>query len=150
MSIYEAYYRVFKTSWGILIGFRGEFLEMPDSSLLSNATQINDTLFFSWDIPEENLLPYKNRFLIENGIRWVANEIPSDKTLLINLKSLDVNFCNFQIEGLFFGIAYWICSYYNIQVPLHEVKYDSQLNKYLFSLNDKDKNWEKVLNNIAE
>ena len=103
INSFENYYKLFKTSWGILIGLKGDFIEKPELNLVDSVTQIRNNLYFDLNIPEKNLFIHSNRTLLENGIRWVADNLPSDKRILIKLNQIDMNFSNFQLEGFFFN-----------------------------------------------
>ena len=53
MSYLETYYRLFKASWGILIGCKGDFIEDPDTELLADSTKIVDGIYFELNISEK-------------------------------------------------------------------------------------------------
>jgi len=116
MENYESYFRLFKTSWGILIGFSGNIKEdIIDADV--NLIKINHSLTLKLNIPEQNKYIHSNKTLIENGILWVYDNIPNKKNIIVEINQIDLNFCNFQLEGLFFGVANWLCNYYNINMP---------------------------------
>lgn len=129
---YESYYRLFESSWGILIGYSGKIIEANSSSTSDDLIKINSSIFLQLDIPSENKYIKDNLQMIVNGIKWVSSFFTNKSPLIIVINKIDLNFCNFQIEGLFFGIANWICNYLNKPLPTFYYKYDNINNKYLF------------------
>jgi hypothetical protein len=144
MQDYESYYRLFKTSWGILIGFAGN-IRKDLGNKETNLIKINDFLYLKLNIPNQNKFIHDNRYLLENGILWVANILPDKTHVIIEINKIDLNFCNFQIEGLFFGMSNWLCSYYNIDIPNYYSKYDKNTNSYLFWFDVDDEKSVKLL-----
>ena len=47
MEGYESYFKLFKSSWGILIGFRGEIVEKPEKFAMNNLIEILFSVYFS-------------------------------------------------------------------------------------------------------
>ncbi|MDA6070852.1 hypothetical protein NJT12_14635 [Flavobacterium sp. AC] len=145
MGDYESYFRLFKSSWGILIGFKGEILEMSEEFEMNDLIKINDFLYLQLNISNENKYIHNNKTKLENGIQWVSEIFPKQKKVLIKINEIDLNFCNFQIEGLFFGIASWICNYYKVEMPNYHSTFDKDSNKYLFSFDENDEISKKLL-----
>jgi hypothetical protein len=138
MKDYESYFKLFQSSWGILVGFVGTVIE--DSQVIEdNLIEINSCLFLRLNIPIQNKYIHDNKSIIENGILWISDIIPNTGgKKIIEINMIDLNFCNFQIEGLFFGIANWICNYYQITMPNYHSKYDRIQNKYMFWFAEND------------
>jgi hypothetical protein len=137
MKDYESYFRLFQSSWGILIGFVGNIME-KSLEIEDNLIEINSYLSLRLNIPSQNKYIHDNKSIIQNGILWVSDIIPNKEKKIIEINIIDLNFCNFQIEGLFFGIANWICTYYQISMPNYYSKYDKIQNKYIFWFAEND------------
>lgn len=137
MKNYESYFRLFQSSWGILIGFTGNIIE-NNIDLEDGLIEIDNYLSLRLNIPNQYKYIYDNKSMLENGILWVSDIIPDKKKKIIEINMIDLNFCNFQIEGLFFGIANWICNYYQISMPNYFYKYDKVQNKYIFWFAEND------------
>ena len=138
MIYHEHFYKLFKTSWGILIGFKGQIGRLNDTEDFSKLIKISDSIFLKLTISEKNKFIHENINKIINGIIWAASQLHIDENILIVIDEIDLNFCNFQIEGLFFGIAEWLCSYYNLKIPPYMSTYNRDLNKYEFSFEKSD------------
>lgn len=140
MKNFESYFRLFKSSWGILIGIKGEILDFELPKEDKEIYHIVDDIYLEINIPLQNKYIHSNKIFIINGIKWVKNKLPRKK-ILLRINEIDLNFCNFQIEGLFFGAANWICKYYNEELPEFESRFDKKDNKYYFM----DDSLEKLL-----
>ncbi|MFH6995093.1 hypothetical protein [Flavobacterium sp. FlaQc-48] len=138
MENHNSCFRLFKSSWGILIEFTGKINDVTEEDLEAetNLTQINDSLFLKLNISKQNKFIYANKFYLENGLLWVSDSIPDKKITIIEIDKIEFDFLNFQIEGLFLGIASWICNYYQIPMPEYSCIYDRDHKKYLFYFND--------------
>lgn len=131
MINFESYFRLFKSSWGILIGIKGDIIDDEISFVEKNIYHIVDEIYLELNIPLQNKYVHENKTYLINGIKWVKNVFP-DKKILLRINEVDLNFCNFQVEGLFFGVANWICKYYNMELPEYECRFNNEENKYYF------------------
>ncbi|SHL02039.1 hypothetical protein SAMN05444484_10133 [Flavobacterium chilense] len=139
MENHKSCFRLFKSSWGILIEFAGKInnaTEDDDLKSEPNLIKINDSLFLKLNISEQNKFIHENTIYLENGLLWISDSIPDKKTKIIEIDNIEFDFLNFQIEGLFLGIASWICNYYQIPMPNYFCMYDSDHKKYLFWFDD--------------
>lgn len=143
MQDFESHFIVSKTSWRIYISFAGNIIEK--NSETADLIKINDFLFLKLNIPETNQYIHGNKLLIENGILWIADSIPDKSPKIIEIHTIDFNFMDFQIEGLFFGIAHWLSAYYNIEMPAYNVKYERHKRKYIFWFNEDHKEATNLL-----
>ena len=139
MAQFESFYAISKSSWGIRIGFTGEFINNPTDLLLTDSIKINHNVYLKLQLNNiESPYMIENRWRLENGVKWVESLIPEDIRILITLNSIDFNLCDFQPEGFFFGIADWICKFYNINMPVYYYSYDNKVRRYFFWFDDKD------------
>lgn len=145
MGNYESYFKLFKSSWGILIGFKGEILEVPEVFVMGDLIKINDFLYLQLNVSNDNKYIHNNKTKLENGIRWVSAYFPKQKSFLVKINEIDLNFSNFQIEGLFFGIASWVCNYYKAEMPNYHSTFDKDSNKYLFGFDENDEVSKELL-----
>ena len=138
MAYHESYLKLIKSSWGIVIGYKGEIISTDKENPDPDFEQLCDSVFLKLRLTLNHVYVEQIKILIENGIRWIAVVLPVNSNLYITVTEIDFNMCNFQIEGFFFGVANWLCNYFNIEMPQFSYFYDRKLNSYFFYFDEDD------------
>ncbi len=130
---YTYKYRVCFSSWGIAIDIEAKKAFRSDS--LPSYNIINDYLYveksLSWLSDTERYFLSKSTDLIEGSISECLN---SDHIVLI--QNIEFNFTDYQEEGLAMALAGWFGSYFNVGIKDIEIKFNKELNKYIFNFED--------------
>ena len=95
MENHKSCFRLFKSSWGILIEFAGKInnaTEDDDLKSEPNLIKINDSLFLKLNISEQNKFIHENTIYLENGLLWISDSIPDKKTKIIEIDKIDLIF----------------------------------------------------------
>lgn len=140
--MHTSLFKIIESSWGIIIEIKGK-IELFSSKNISGIVKIDDFLFL--DLSKYEYMSDENKNKIINGLVWVNNLIPKDKKIVLIVEEFSLNPANFQIEGLFFGMAQWISSYYNFPLPDFHYKYSKTTNKYIFWFDESDKRSSDLL-----
>lgn len=129
-------YRIRKTSWGIWVQI---------SASVKNSNQgdkISDNLYFEYKDNTTHLTDVEIE-LLKEGLTWVSliieKKISTPTTITLN--KIELNHCDYQVEGMFYGIAFWASEHFEFDLPEYQFKYDVKQNKYMFpDLDEKLKN----------
>lgn len=129
-------YRIRKTSWGIWVQI---------SASVKNSDQgdkISDNLYFEYKDNTTHLTDVEIE-LLKEGLTWVSliieKKISTPTTITLN--KIELNHCDYQVEGMFYGIAFWASEHFEFDLPEYQFKYDVKQNKYMFpDLDEKLKN----------
>ncbi len=129
-------YRIRKTSWGIWVQI---------SASVKNSDQgdkISDNLYFEYKDNTKHLTDVEIE-LLKEGLTWVSliieKKISTPTTITLN--KIELNHCDYQVEGMFYGIAFWASEHFEFDLPEYQFKYDVKQNKYMFpDLDEKLKN----------
>lgn len=140
MSIHESALKIIECSWGIIIEIKGTIEPITENET-KGKVKINDFLFL--DLSKYENMNIENKNKISNGLVWVSDLIPKNERTVIRIVELGINPSNFQIEGLFFGMALWLSTYYGFSLPKFYHSYSKEQNKYLFWFeNNNERNLE--------
>ena len=127
-------YMLLKGSWGIVI-----FLDMDEVRepvLQENDILVANKIYLRVDRWGKLQQETAERMLSE-GIRSLADLIVNQLaggTVCFNVKSIEFNYTDFQIEGLYCAVREWISTYYNFPLEPIQVEYDVNQNRYFFFL----------------
>ncbi len=127
-------------SWGIAIDVRGEALPLPAAPMPPGAGKIGEGLWLQvdigWPLTEEEL------GYLRLGLQLVAAKIAQRRSeaapLLVRLKQLDFNPCDYQPEGLAAAVAEWAAQEFGFPKLEIPVAFDRDRNRYVFSFDRAD------------
>ncbi|MBO5145938.1 MAG: hypothetical protein J6C19_10465 [Lachnospiraceae bacterium] len=145
-------YRLCKTSWGIAINIYGNVFDYDryNSKVYvmenNHLTKICEGLYVLFD-KEQNRNVGPNHsynqmqvddysYMIE-GLLKVSGKIKENteyQNTLIVITRLEFSLCDFQEEGLIAGMMEWAAKAFDFTCPHIEVKYQKDINKYLYEL----------------
>jgi hypothetical protein len=117
-------FRVLKASWGIWLQITG--LSIPNKDKKHN-----------FKINLENDLNFSQEELeyINSGFNWllpiIEKKVSPKRTIIIT--KIKIVLTDYQKEGLFYGIVFWLSEHFNFEMPNFECEYDKEQNKYIFS-----------------
>ena len=121
-------YRILKSGWGI-------WIQITASSEFS----VNDGIKISENISLEykvsNIkLSKEQKGYIQDGLIWISPKLEAiiNKPVKIILEEIVLVFTDYQIEGLFYASAFWVCEHFGLEMPLYDYGFDSKNNKYIF------------------
>lgn len=146
-------YRILKTSWGIAINIYGTVYDY-DRYIQSNGALNNDNVSKICDgvsvlfAPEKNenvgphdaynqMHPNDYPYMVE-GLKNVSEQIRVNtcyKNTLIVITRLEFSLCDFQEEGLIVGTMEWAAKAFDFKCPHIEVKYQRDINRYIYDFN---------------
>ncbi len=119
---------ILKTSWGIVIFYEIEeifIFNKSDIDILEILPQVFIKL---------NDINFDNQSLdyLKMGVKSIKQYI---KTLPIcfSIKKIDYSICDYQPEGMYYMFRKWFFENHNMEVPIINVYYNKELNKYIFS-----------------
>lgn len=127
-------YRLFKTSYGIAIDLYIEVYMVLD---VHKALRVTDEIYFLVD-SKCNLNNNEIDFL-HKGLKFVSENIDKQERLLINIKNVEYNPCDYQPEGLTLAIIEWASEYFKFKKPDMPVVFDFVSKKYKFNLENLNK-----------
>ncbi|WP_074407909.1 MULTISPECIES: hypothetical protein [Aquimarina] len=134
-------YRIRKTSWGIWVQI---------SAGVKNSSQgdkISDNLYFEYKANTTHLTDVEIE-LLKEGLTWVSTIIEKkiNTPTTITLNKIELNHCDYQVEGMFYGIAFWASEHFGFDLPEYQFKYDVKKNKYMFP--DLDEKLKKLFTTL--
>ncbi len=115
-------FKILKSSWGI-------WLQITGTSIPND----NKEHLFKVNLNKLNLFPEELEY-INSGFEWIA-PIIEKKTLLkstIEITKIQMILTDYQKEGLFYGIVFWLSEHFNFEMPKFEYEFDRKMNKYVF------------------
>lgn len=115
-------FKILKSSWGI-------WLQITGTSIPNDNTEH----LFKVNLNKLNLFPEELEY-INSGFEWIA-PIIEKKTLLkstIEITKIQMILTDYQKEGLFYGIVFWLSEHFNFEMPKFEYEFDRKMNKYVF------------------
>ena len=115
---YFSKYRVLKSSWGIAINITGSIEEIISAE---NEFQVVGKSLTAADKAQ-----------IIQGLKSLSDNFPGKK-YSICVQELNFNYCDFQIEALYWASRDWLSKALNIKVSDPEVFYNSKDRKYIFN-----------------
>lgn len=126
-------YSIRKTSWSIWVQI---------SASVENSNQgekISDNLFYEYKANTTHLTDIEIE-LLKEGLTWVSSIIEKkiNSPTKITLNKIELNHHDYQVEGMFYGIAFWASKHFGFDLPEYQFNYDLKKNKYMFpDLDDK-------------
>lgn len=129
-------YVLLKSSWGVVIFLEVEEIRNP--VLQEGDILVVNRIYLRLEsidkLPKEDV-----EIILTQGIKSLSGLIVNqlgDESVCYHVKSIDFNYTDFQIEGLYCAIREWIAKYYNIQITPVSVMFDAEKNRYIFDLPD--------------
>ncbi len=127
-------YQLLKSNWGIVIFL--EIDEILNPSTNETDVRITDNIFLrvtdTYKLNKETIT-----YWMGAGIKALAGKINnkiSNQTVCYDIRKIDLNYADFQEEGLYCAIQEWISKYYDIALTPVDIKYDHETNKYIFNI----------------
>lgn len=115
-------FKIFKSGWGIWIRISGETVKInsPNSILKIHHTN-------------PNLTDNETKFL-QKGFDWIIQKIEekNQPAYQISITKIETVLTDYQEEGLFFAIAYWLSEHFKFEMPYFNFRFNKTINKYEF------------------
>ena len=123
-------YKIIKSSWGIHISIEAVWQNLSEYDEVS--TKVSDKLFFA----NESYLTKEQAYFLSLGLRLDAPEFDESfkdkEPVVIVVKSVLYNLCDYQDEGMACAIMGWISQEFDITAPLVNVTFNRTENRYEF------------------
>ena len=128
MKISTSIYKIRKASWGIIIKITAS------SEKRKHREKISNNVFYDYNVKNIHLT-YLEKHLLKKGLIWISPLIENkiDDSICISITEIELNLCDYQVEGMFYGIAHWASEHFDFQLPRYEFSFDKEKNKYIFS-----------------
>lgn len=134
----ENTYFVCKSSWCINIKIIAECTNFDESNVGSSAIKVVDGIWLKFadkPIVENEIFCNDDLMYLAKGLEIVQKAIINNsiyKHTLIVINSLQFSLCDFQEEGLTAAIIEWASKAFNFSMPIINVEFQKQNNKYIF------------------
>jgi hypothetical protein len=126
-------YRCFKATWGVFVRLTAEWSAFSPGS--EAATPITENLYLLVQVSRWRLTDEEWGF-VELGLRLIADSIrdhkPTTQPILVRVRDLEVNWCDYQPEGLACAIVGWAAQEFGFPEPAISVTFDREKNRYVF------------------
>ena len=121
-------YKIRETHWGIYIKIKA------NTENSNQGQKISENIFLEYQIDNINITE-EEKDLLKAGLKWVSPNIEEkiNSFTKITLTEIELNECDYQIEGMFYGIAFWASEHFGFDLPEYNYSYDKKSNKYIFS-----------------
>ena len=115
-------FRILKSSWGIWIQITG-------TSKITN----EQTHTIKSAHPNFGLSPEESKF-IEQGFKWITGkfDLAENTAYQVNIDNIQIADCDFQAEGLFYAIAFWVSEHFGFEMPQFRYSFNKEENRYEF------------------
>lgn len=117
-------FKIHQSSWGIWIKITG------NSKLKEERGE--NLLVIS---PEKIKLSQQEEKYLKDGFTWASSAIDdvTEKKYEIAITSIELVHTDYQEEGLFYAIAFWLSEHFDFDLPKFEYSFNKELNRYEFS-----------------
>ncbi len=133
-------YRVFKSSWGIVVSINAELAKMSQYHKQTSCRKVDEGLWVQLsekdDTDSDYVFNEEENELICSAIRMISFQIisksPYKEDAIIVFHRIDFLFSDYQPESLVPAVVNWFANALDIEVPEIKAEYNKQINKYEF------------------
>lgn len=124
------HYKISKTGWGIFISITANVYTNIEYN--NSMFKIDNNFYVDFsEVPLITSDKIKENLLV-SGISWVKKYIKFEGSMVLKIHKLDINFTDFQNEGLYYAIAFWLSKYFTFEMPHYNCYFNKESNTYIF------------------
>lgn len=123
-------YKIFKSGWGIWVKVTARIEEANISDIpISNRICLKKGIKNKNIVLSETELDYLTR-----GLKWISDQIEEQiqQPISIIIEEIQIIYCDYQEEGLFYAIASWAAEYFKFTLPTYQYEFNKIKNRYEF------------------
>lgn len=123
-------YKIIKSTWGIWIKITAKVAKANVSAI-----PISNHIYLKKEIKKKNIVLNETELdYLTRGLKWISDQIEEQiqQPISIIIEEIQIIYCDYQEEGLFYAIASWAAEYFKFKLPTYQYEFNKTKNRYEF------------------